>query len=420
MLNPATQLRLRLGKPLLGKGINYSRYCWQWRGSEALNFTDYMLPDTEPHPERSERDQISPAKISEARTHAALIKQLGFNTIRLPITFHRWTDPNDNQIPDDHPYWIVLDNMISACKARELNLVISYHHAQTTQDMARPLAMWQQIANRPSVLKTSAASVLFEIFNEPDDSISNDDLKNNYINIINAIRAIPQHKNRWMVVGGNNWNDIGFSDVGLTGFGEPLPLPNIIYTFHSYEPTPFTNQGFIGAPCHQTKGISFPAKLPLPPYVASDACPTAPNGFNEGQFKYANYDADRGNGTGFGMGTVAFLNQRMKDAKTWSIQHNNVPIWCGEWGCHRSLAAVPDDGSIERFILAMLNALKAQKIDWCWWDFEGPFTIFDPVPDVVTLPDSFGMVTCTNATLSPLIRRLMQLGKRKPAFPSPS
>ena len=383
----------------LGKGINYSRYCWQWRGTEALNFTDYMDPDG------GNRDQISPTRISEARTHVALINHLGFDTIRLPITFHCWTTPDTDQIGEDHRYWVVLDNMISACQANNLNLVISYHHAPTTLDFARPMAMWQEIAQRQSVLDASD-KVVFEIFNEADSSIDNATLRSNYIAIINAIRTIPEHANRWMVVGGNSWNDIGFDDQGLTNF-TPLGLPNIIYTFHSYEPKPFTNQGFKVEPCYQTKGISFPAKSSLPPYVPSAACTTG-----EGQFKYDNYAQDLGTGTGFGMGTVPFLIKRVNEAKAWSVKNDDVPLWCGEWGCHRSLVAIPDDGSIKRFISAMLIALKAHDVDWCWWDFEGPFTIFDPVPDVVNLPDSFGVVTCTDDTLSPLIRKLMKLNRR--------
>ncbi|UFH53921.1 glycoside hydrolase family 5 protein [Spirosoma sp. KNUC1025] len=395
----------------LGKGINYSRYCWQWRGTEALNFTDYMDPD----PNGGLRDQISPARISEASTHVALINHLGFDTIRLPITFHCWISTDTNLIEDDHRYWVVLDNMISACQANNLNLVISYHHAPTSADFARPLAIWQQIAQRPSVLN-AGDNVVFEIFNEADASILNADLKTNYINLINDIRTIPQHANRWMVVGGNNWNDIGFEneegveDAGLMGFSS-LNLPNIIYTFHSYEPKLFTNQGFIAEPCYQTTGISFPVKQPLPPFVSSPKCETSPGGFNEGQFKYDNYAVDNGNKTGFGMGSVPFLIRRINDAKAWSVRNGDVPLWCGEWGCHRSLSAIPDDGSIERFISAMLIALKAHDVDWCWWDFEGPFTIFDPVPDVVNLPDSFGVVTCTNDTLSPLIRKLMKLSR---------
>ncbi|MCP1382528.1 glycoside hydrolase family 5 protein [Runella salmonicolor] len=392
----------------LGKGINYSRYCWQWRGTfdnPVINHngTDYMdagVPG---------RDQISASRIAEATAHVALIKKLGFDTVRLPITFHCWAELNNHLIDPNHRYWIVLENMIAACQQHNLKLVICYHHAPTI-NVVRVLSMWQQIAQRPAVLGASD-EVLFEIFNEPNDTIDNTTLHQHYLTIINAIRTIPQHANRWIVVGGNEWNDIGYDDKGLTGF-EPLGLPNILYTFHSYEPKAFTNQGLVSEPCFQTTGLSFPFQHPMPTFVASVNCPTSPSGFNEGRFKYDNYDQDEGNGTHFGMATVEFIERRIQDAKGWSIRNGDLPIWCGEWGLHRHIPTIPDDGSIERFMSAMLDSFKTQAIDWCWWDFEGPFTIFDPVPDIVHLPDSFGVVVSTEANVSPLVKTLMVLNER--------
>ncbi|RDB05963.1 glycoside hydrolase family 5 protein [Runella aurantiaca] len=392
----------------LGKGINYSRYCWQWRGTFDKpvvhhNGIDYMDAGV------LGRDQISAPRIAEATAHVALIKKLGFDTVRLPITFHCWAELNTSLIDPNHRYWIVLENMIAACQRYGLKLVISYHHAPTI-DVARVLSMWQQIAQRPAVLSASD-DVLFEIFNEPDEKIDNTTLRQHYFTIINAIRSIPQHANRWMVVGGNEWNDIGYADKGLTAF-VPLGLPNILYTFHSYEPKPFTNQGFVSAFCYQASGFSFPFKLPLPPYIPHNECKTQDNGFHEGLFKHANYDKDMRNGTGFGMATVEFIDRRIKDAKDWSRRHGDLPIWCGEWGLHRHIPTIPNDGSIERFMKIMLDSFKKQAIDWCWWDFEGPFTFFNPAPDVVNLPDSFGVVNCIEENVDPLVKRLMVLNER--------
>lgn len=386
----------------LGKGINYSRYCWQWRGTAAKDYNDYMDGS-------NGTDLISPPKLQEARNHVALIKQLGFDTIRLPITFHCWSAFNNDRIDPNHPYWAVLDNMIAACQINNLKLVISYHHAPTINP-ARVMAMWQQIAQRPKVLHTSE-NILFEIFNEPENNISNAVFRTNAIQIINAIRAIPQHANRWMVVGGNWWNDIGFDDNGLTGL-VPLPVPNLVYTFHSYEPKVFTNQGAKNEACFQTTGMSFPFKLPLAPFVASGGCATDENGFNEGKWKYDNYDKDAGNGTGVGMGTDDFLRIRIAEAKRWSVQHGNLPVWCGEWGFHRHIPTIPDDGSIQRFAKAMLSNFEANAIDWCWWDFEGPFTPFNPVPDVITVDDTFGITPCTNDSFDSSLAGAMKLDKR--------
>jgi endoglucanase len=384
----------------LGKGINYSRYCWQWRGSEANDLNNYM-DGTNP----SGTNFVSPISLNETRDHIALIKKLGFDTIRLPITFHCWSRFNNNQIDPNHPYWSVLDTFIDTCTKFEINLVISYHHAPT-MNQSRVLSQWQQIAQRPTVL-AATNKVVFEVFNEPTNEITNDSFRTNAIALIQAIRAIPQHANRWVVVGGNWWNDIGFSsDTGLIGF-TPIAMPNIIYTFHSYEPKVFTNQGFKGEPCFHTKGISFPAKLPLPAFVKSEGCNNS-----DGVFKYDNYDKDAGNGTGFGMGTVEFIKTRIKEAKQWSVRNGNLPVWCGEWGTHRHTPTIPNDGSVGRFLKAMIDAFKTENIDWCWWDFEGAFTIFNPVPDVVNLDDAFGVATCIDDNVDATVREMLGLFPR--------
>lgn len=383
----------------LGKGINYSRYCWQWRGSEANDLNDYM-DGTNP----SGTDFISADKLKEAQNHVEIIKQMGFDTIRLPITFHCWSAFNTNNIDPNHQYWNVLDNMIDACNSANLNLVICYHHAPT-MDLERVLSHWMQIALRPNVLNATK-KVLFEIFNEPTDAISNADFRLNAISIIDEIRQIPAHLNRWAVVGGNFWNDIGFANAGLTDL-QPLGLQNILYTFHSYEPKVFTNQGFKGENCYKTTGISFPFKLPMPPIQRSGQC-----AFNEDLWKYNNYTIDNGNGTGFGMGTAEFIQKRIEAAKNWSIVHGNLPIWCGEWGFHRHMPTIPNDGSINNFFRAMVSSFKLNDIDWCWWDFEGPFTLFNPVPDIVNEGDAFGKTLTIILNLDPDAREILELNER--------
>lgn len=386
----------------LGKGINYSRFCWQWRGTESKDLNDYMDGTN-----LSGTNFISQQALLDTKNHIALIKKMGFDTVRLPITFHCWSRFDNNIIDSQHPYWAVLDTAIDACNINNLNLVISYHHAPT-MNLDRVRAGWQSIA-----LHTDGKisdKVVFEIFSEPNEKILNSELASNYTDVIHTIRNILSHRNRFIIVGGNQFNDIGFDDNGnlggLRGF-EPLNLPNIIYTFHYYAPKVFTNQGFSVEPCYQTTRISYPFKSPLPAFVGSPNCLTT-NNFNLGVFEYENYDKAAGNDFNVPMGSDDFTQIYFTAVKRWATVHS-VDIWCGEWGFHRDLRIVPNDDSIERYTQMMINNFNDNGIDWCWWDFEGPFTLFNPVPDVANSTDSFGLVDCQLSNLAPSMRKILGL-----------
>jgi hypothetical protein len=383
----------------LGKGINYSRYCWQWRGDKAVDLTNYMDGTNPTH-----TNFINNEANVQTRKDIATIKRMGFDTLRLPITFHCWTPFNNDQIDPNHAYWGVLENVIRSCNETGLNLVISYHHAPT-MNLTRVMEGWRAIANFTDGMISD--KVVFEIFNEASEAISNDVLRQNYLEIIGMIKTFDFHKNRFFVVGGNLYNDIGYIDAngflgGLRGF-VPLDLPNIIYTFHYYGPKVFTNQGFMAEPCYQTKGISFPFKQPLPPIIRNINCPTTIEGFNLGVFEYENYDKAAGNDFEVPMGSEEFTQLYFDEVKKWAVL-NNVTIWCGEWGFHRDLRIVPNDGSLERYIQMMIHNFTKNEIDWCWWDFEGPFTIFNPVPDVANKDDAFGLVECIPQNLDQMLR----------------
>ncbi len=387
----------------LGRGINYSRFCWQWRGTPVKDLNDYMDGTNQ-----SGTNFISQQALIDTKNHIGLIKKMGFDTVRLPITFNCWSKFDNNQIDPQHPYWKVLDTAIDACNTNNLNLVISYHHAPT-MNLERVKAGWQSIALHTDGKISN--KVVFEIFNEPDEKILNTELASNYAVIIQTIRSISSHLNRFIIVGGNQFNDIGFINNGtlggLRGF-QILNLPNIIYTFHYYAPKVFTNQGFLAEPCYQTKGISYPFKVPLPTFVGSDKCETTPDNFNLGIFEYDNYDKAAGNDFNLPMGTDNFTKRYFEEVKIWSLA-NNVTIWCGEWGFHRDLRVIPNDGSIERYTQMMISMFKDNGIDWCWWDFEGPFTLFNPVPDVANSQDAFGLVNCQFSKLDPSMRNILGL-----------
>lgn len=390
----------------LGKGINYSRYCLWWEGTETLNFTDYMMPSTQ----NANRDKISTHKIAEASAHVSLIKQLGFNTIRLPVSFNVWTSMHLTDITQS-PYWVVVDNMLSACKRNELKLVIDYHHAPLSDlnfenDKNRIKTLWLQIAER--FKNSDVNDVIFEIFNEPNGSISTTNLVAFYQEIVTAIRNTGgNNAQRKIVVGGNEFYDIGFGDSGLLPFLQRNPFshdPNIIYTVHFYHPTLFTWQGINdGDASMPTENVEFPA--------------TRDYSFT-GEFFGQNYlnsqqpDILALNINGKGMGSVEWVKARMKQLK--NLTDKGLTVWCGEIGVYRKFA---DTKSIENYLSLLLSSLKDANVDWCWWDFEAGMSFFNPVPTLQKgnpdLDKAFGFAApFLNDKVDAQMRRLLDLDSR--------
>ncbi len=412
----------------LGKGINYSRYCLWWQGSEGINFTDYMQAGA------ANRDKISPIKLNETAEHIKLIRRLGFETVRLPISFDVWAMPDTTDISQS-PYWVVIDNMINLCKQADLKLVIDYHHAPLADDTftankARIQSLWLQIANR--FQHTDPQKVIFEIFNEPNFGISTNNLVNFYQEIVATIRNTGgNNAQRPLVVGGNGFYEIGFGDVGLLPFVQRqafLNDPNIIYTVHFYEPRFFTMQGLDdGDALLPVENVEFPATRDF----SSSNILDANDFFANNYFKAKDPDIIALNIAGKGMGSIEFVQARMMQLK--ALTDAGLQVWCGEIGVYRYFVDKvqqnpnsPFAGSLERYLKTLLDSLKNANIDWCWWDFEGCMTFFNPVPRLqranptlgrlVDSPDMlkpFGFAEpYSNEKVDPLMRTLLGLNER--------
>ncbi len=168
-----------------------------------------------------------------------LVKEGGFDTIRLPIS---WT----NHATKEAPYSIdaaFMDRVqwaVDEATKRDLNIIVNIHHYDELNkdpiaEEERYLALWEQIAER---FKDYSASVYFELLNEPHDAFnSNVELWNNLlVKALNVVRKT--NPDRAVIIGPNNWNAIS----SLSGLVLPDD-PNIIVTVHFYDPFEFTHQG---------------------------------------------------------------------------------------------------------------------------------------------------------------------------------
>ena len=167
-----------------------------------------------------------------------LIKQAGFDSIRLPV---RWSAHAMTNAPYtiDPEFMQRVDWAISNSLSRNLPIVLDIHHfmeAYTDPDSQKEkfLALWKQIAEH---YKAYPDLLLFELFNEPKKKMT-DDIWNVYLK--EALPIVRQsNPNRTIL--------IGPGDNNIVAHLKELEIPgddrNIIVTIHYYFPLEFTHQG---------------------------------------------------------------------------------------------------------------------------------------------------------------------------------
>ena len=255
------------------------------------------------------------------------IAAIGFETIRIPI---RWETRSSSQAPYaiDDSFFALIDSVLDWCEAAGVNAVVNMHHHDAffedpSANKAWFLSMWDQIAAR---YRDRPSSVIFEIMNEPNTQLTAE-LWNVYLrDALDVIRTT--NPNRFVVIGTADWGGLGAMDKLL------LPGdPNIIFTFHYYEPRQFTHQGAQWA---------------------------------EG--------ADEWVGTlweGTALEKLAVKNA-MSSAVDWA-DRNNVPVWMGEFGSFEAA----DDASRARWSEHVARFAEDAGFGWCYWEYKAGFGVWD-------------------------------------------
>lgn len=167
------------------------------------------------------------------------IVEAGFDHVRLPIS---WTHHASNNPPYtiDEVFFERVDELVEQCTSRGLQLIINDHHheeidANPLGELPRARAIWQQVAAR---YQKQPQSVLFEVLNEPHGEFNDDPTLWDFVlaELLDVIRQT--NPTRKILVGGVRWNSVG----ALLDFEMPND-PNLIATFHYYDPFEFTHQG---------------------------------------------------------------------------------------------------------------------------------------------------------------------------------
>lgn len=296
----------------------------------------------------------------------ALIEKMGFDHCRLSIDagpLLAWEEAGS-----ETPFMAELDRAIKGMLDDHLSVIIDIHPnsefkaelLQGTDGVSNFAALWGKLAAH--FAPVDPEHVFFEILNEPEqnDPARWQDIQTT---IVKAIRAVASANT--IIASGAHWS--GLQDLLAL---EPLSDKNVIYTFHDYEPFPFTHQGATWSDprVRPERGIPYPS---TPENVAPklDEEPSLASQFFLDQYGEDRWDAAR-------------IENSVAFAAKWSQLHH-VPVYCGEFGVFRDYA--PPAARVQ-WLHDMRVALERNHIGWAMWDYQGGFSVVTK-NNGVTTPD---------------------------------
>lgn len=258
--------------------------------------------------------------------HFTEIRRAGFDFVRLNLAAFRHMDANNRL----DPQWLAkLDDVVHHAEAAGLGILIDEHDFDPcSQDVdfcrTKLSAFWNQIAPR---FASAPSNVAFELLNEPHDKLNGEVWNELFAQELAIVRQT--NPTRIVVVGPSHWNSL--KDLPLLRLP---PDPNLLVTFHYYEPFHFTHQG---APWVEgTRNL---------------------HGVSWGS------DPDR-----------AALRADFAMVASWSAASHR-PILLGEFGAYDK-SGTPTDLRV-----AYTNAVRCEAerdgFGWAYWQFDSDFILWD-------------------------------------------
>ena len=310
-----------------------------------------------------------------------LIHHLGFDHIRISIDAEpllAW----QRQQPAGADFMRELDAIVNLAIQQHLAVIIDIHPQsrykqsllQGEEPVKRFAMLWTALATHFAPLDPDY--VFFEIMNEPEQP---DTYRWQGIQSFVAQQIRTAAPNNTIIACGARWS--GLDDLLPL---EPLALPNIIYTFHDYEPFAFTHQGatWTDPAVQPLRNVPYPS---TPENVAKnfEQEPTLAGQFFVQQYGLARWDAHR-------------IDVTLSFAERWSQLHH-APVYVGEFGVHRPYA---DPAMRAQWIRDMRIMMEKHHLGWAMWDYQDNFGAVtkkdgQAIPDPAIL-DALGLSTQPN------------------------
>jgi endoglucanase len=322
----------------------------------------------------AQASDYSPARLRTYTTadDIALMHSMGFDHVRLSI--------DGDELLRNAPagglnavFLAELDTAVNTMLKDDLRVIVDVHPSDEfkrqlrTGDAAvvRFCALWSALAAHYA--QTDPDRLFFEALNEPefDDTQQWTAVQTRAIAAIRL--AAPHHT---IIATSGRYS--GLTDL-LTL--EPVADPNVIYTFHDYEPFAFTHQG-------ATWTMEQVRPLRHVPYPSSPE-DVAPAVSQEKQL----IDQHWINSYGLDRWEAARIRSELSFAGKWAALHH-VPVYCGEFGVYETFA---DPAMRAAWLRDTRTALEAEGIGWAVWDYQGSFAVVAktngksvPIPAVAT------------------------------------
>ncbi len=249
------------------------------------------------------------------------------------------------------PVLKLLDRFIDRCAAHRMNLVLNLHKALGNYcDVAEDLSLMDDAGLRSRFIAFWLAlerrwhdhsDLVFELLNEVRD-VPAEQWNSLARETIAAIRR--QNPTRKIIIGGTCWNHCSTLPQ-LELFDDP----NVIYTFHCYDPFEFTHQrGVLQAQMlYYNRAMKWPGEIgPYREY--HQLVHKNPNAYPE--FEYMD---------------KAFLRRTLEPAFAFLKNHPDKILWCGEFGTIRHCRIEYR----ENWMADMISLLREHGIPYCVWNY---------------------------------------------------
>lgn len=237
------------------------------------------------------------------------------------------------------------------CKKYKLNLVLNLHKSlgnycdikeevslfESPELKERFVALWREFERRFSGLDY----VAFELLNEVRD-VNPKDWNGLAETAVSEIRKL--NPKRIIIVGGTHWN-APYSLGKIKLFDDP----NIVYTFHFYEPFEFTHQRGVlqASTLFYNRVMYYPSDIA--PYREYREC----IGADATLYKnLAKMDKNA-------------LRRMLQPAFDFAKKHPDKILWCGEFGTIRHAPG----RSRENYMRDIISMLKENGIQYCVWNY---------------------------------------------------
>jgi endoglucanase len=296
------------------------------------------------------------------------LRQAGFDHVRLPVRFsaHASAEP---PYAIDEVFFRRVDWAVGQALSNDLAVIVDLHHYEELMKepqahRARFVALWEQIARRYRGLPEA---VCFELLNEPHDRLGAGTWNDILGDALRHVRAT--NPTRRIIVEGVDW-------ASAKNLRDTLVVPddpNLVGSFHMYQPILFTHQG---APwmdtAFQTTGIRYPGP-PSAPVTPGTSATWARDWLDR-------YDREP---TATNPSGPVVIAEQLDMAMAFAQAHH-LPVYMGEFG----VIDKADAGSRESWTRATRLEAERRGFGWAYWDDGASFAAYDRkagrwVPEIV-------------------------------------